>query len=281
MQTQIHKTQKTSTRIYLALAGTLCLASGIGILGLNYNPTYASASEYSLDGSSITLDGTNDGSASVTLKTSVARSYVAIQGTWSTKEVVDSGETQTSYLTLSGVKRGGSTTMTYGSNGVCAWTPEDGNGMSVAANSSVLTATYTVDKDTPEGTYKISFSEGLFTYDVNGSDVDEDDTIALDTTITVTRSSGSSDDGDNNDGNSSDGSTDSSNSDDGTTTTTGDSSSDGTSGNVSVPNTGKMTQDGNGANVAVISILTIVATAALLTAVVKAKSHKKIGFGKE
>lgn len=149
--------------------------------------TRASQAEYTTTTASVTLDGENNGSATVALKTATARTYVAIQGTWSINEVVGSGSTQTSYLTLSAMKRGGTTAMAYGANGTGAWTPEDGVGMSVLAGGDVLSATYTIDKDTPAGTYAVSFSNGLFTYDVNDSDVDEEDTIASSTTITVTR----------------------------------------------------------------------------------------------
>ncbi len=185
MQTQSHtikkRLKKMPIKICLITVGTFCI---IGNTWAASRRVLASSSEYSLTANNITLDGTNNDSVTVTLRTSVARSYVVVQGTWSTKETA-----QTSYFALSSMKRGGTTAIDYGSNGICAWTPLDGNGMAVAADGEVLSATYTVDKDTPAGTYDITFSNGLFTYDVNGSDVDENDNIASTVTITVTRNS--------------------------------------------------------------------------------------------
>ena len=177
MQLQTKKiTKKIPCKTCLALSGALFLA---GSIGTTYHLTQASAAEYSLTGSSVALDGTNAGSATVKLKTSVAHTYVAIQGTWSQHEVVNNNATQTSYLTLSGMKRGGT---------IATWTPGVGEeGLSVAAGGEVLTATYSVNKDTPAGTYKITFANGIFDYDVNGTDVPESETIASDATITVTR----------------------------------------------------------------------------------------------
>lgn len=232
MNLQTHKTTKVIKKIptgaYWAMAGVVCLAGSIGTI---CQFTKASSSEYSLTGNSVELNGQSDGTATVALKTSVARTYVAIQGTWSLHEVVTTGATQTSYLSLSGMKRGGSITASYGTNGVTAWTPEDGIGMPVVAGGEVLTATYTVDKDTPAGTYKVSFSNGLFTYDANGVDEDEADIIANDATITVTRSEQSGDDsgsgGTDDGGDSGGGSTDGGGTDSGDDSGSGDGSTDG------------------------------------------------------
>ncbi|MBR3157181.1 hypothetical protein IKF20_01980, partial [Candidatus Saccharibacteria bacterium] len=197
MKIKSSKTQikQISSRAGIATFGTLLLA---GSIGMTYQFTSAAATDYSLTGSNVTLNGTANGTTTVTLKNAVARTYVAIQGDWSTKEEVEAGETQTSYLTLSGLKLGSSTTLTFDSStGTVAWTPLDGNGVSIPANSSVLTATYTVDKDTPAGSYKVIFTDepdGVITYDENDSDVDETDAITLDATITVTRSGSSGDD---------------------------------------------------------------------------------------
>ncbi len=177
--------RKAPTKLYMAISGILCL---VGITGIAYHFAQASSSEYSLTENNVVLDGQHDGTTTIRLKTSTTRTYSAIQGTWSLHEVVNSGATQTSYLSLSGMTRGESTTVDYGQNGTYAWASETEEGvLPVAANGSVLTATYTIDKDTPAGTYKISFSEGFLTYYVNGTDVDEDDIIAADATITVTR----------------------------------------------------------------------------------------------
>lgn len=314
MQIQTHKSQKIlnkmSTKACLAVSGVLCLA---GSIGMTYGFTRASSSEYSLTGNNVTLDGTNNGSTTVALRTSVARTYVAIQGTFSLHEVVESGTTQTSYFSLSGMTRGGSTALNYGtSNGTGIWTPDPGaSGMSVAAGGEVMAATYTVDKNTPAGTYKISFSDGIFTYDNNGTDLDEDDTIASDVTITVTRTETNNDDNNDNnntepgtgtntdtndddnntgtntgttdasDSSSTDGenNTDSS-SDTSATTTESNSDSNLSSGELRVPDTGEMTQDGNGANIAAISIVSVAASVVLLAIVVQTKCHKKVDFGK-
>ena len=177
----LHRISKNKLVIMHLMAFIIfCLVSNIWTV---YHFVHASSSEYSLVSSNIALDGTSDATIVIPLKTSVARSYVAIQGTWSTNETA-----QTSYFGLSSISRGGSAPMTFGANGTCAWTPETGNGMSVASGGEVLSATYTVNKDTPAGTYAVSFSNGLFTYDINGADVDENDVISSIATITVTRS---------------------------------------------------------------------------------------------
>lgn len=170
----------------LAVVVALCL---VGSIWLTCHLTRASQADYSLTGGNVVLDGANDGSVMVALKTSKARTYVAIQGTWSIHEVVNAGAAQTQYFTLNatGGRRGGTINITYGDNGIGIWTPEDGVGMPVAANGEVLSAVYTVDKDTPAGTYKITLSGGLFTY-YEDDDVDEPDTIAAEATVTVTRS---------------------------------------------------------------------------------------------
>lgn len=272
MKLQTTKTQKILNKIpaklCLAASGVLCLAGGIG---MTYRPTHAILSEYSLAGSNVTLDGEHDGSATVALKTSVARTYTAIQGTYSLHEAVGSEEDPT-YLSLSGMTRGGSIATAYGeTNGVVAWTPDPGaDGMSVVANGEVLTATYTVDKDTPAGTYTISFSDGLFTYDVSGSDVEEEDTIALDATVTVTRdTTGGDDDTDNN--------TDGEEDEDAAGTIDEEEDEDEESG-LAVPNTGKMTGDGNGASIVAISTAAIIAVIALFALAAQIKNHKHIDF---
>ena len=282
MKSNTHKTQILK-RTCLAMSGALFLA---GSIGTTYQFTQASAAQYSTTGDSVTLDGENDGSATVVLKTSVARTYVAIQGTWSLHEEVETNATQTNYLTLTGMKRGGTTAMSFGAtNGTGAWTPEDGNGMAVAANGAVISATYTVDKDTPAGTYTISFSEGLFTYDINNEDVDEADEIASDATITVTRSDNNGgNNGDDNGGNN--GNTGGDNGETGDdnganpTTTDGDSEDDDDSG-LGVPNTGKITGENNGANATILSIASFAAAAVLLVIGLQTKGHKKVNFDKQ
>ena len=155
MKTQINKRQelveRVSVKARLAAASVLCLAGGVG---MTYSLTQASASEYSLSGASVELNGQSNGTATVALKTSTARTYVDFQGTWSTHEVVDTGETQTNYLTLSSMAMSGSSALSYNaSNGVCTFVPLDGSVASVAAGGNVMTATYTVDKD---GNYNIT-----------------------------------------------------------------------------------------------------------------------------
>lgn len=291
MQTRINKTKnifnKISSRTCLVASGVLCLA---GSVGMTYGFTHASSSEYSLTGSNVTLDGTNDGSATVALKTSVARTYVAVQGTFSLHEVVEPTATETSYLSLSGMTRGGSTALNYGAtNGTGIWTPDPGmDGMSVAAGGEVMTATYTVDKDTPAGTYKISFSDGTFTYDNNGTDLDEADIIASDTTITVTRNNDDSGNNDNDEpGTGDSGTTDTDDTDDDeedeapvATVVDSDSSDGSDDGGLKVPDTGEMTQDGNGATFAAISVAAVVAVVILSAVVMQVKNHKGIDFNK-
>lgn len=284
-----NKKRKPSAKAFLAALIAVCFAGNIGIAR---SSVHASASEYSLAGSTVTIDGTKDGSAKVALKTSKARNYVAIQAAWSLHEI-NSGSSQTSYLSLSGMTRGGSTNQQYGENGVTSWAAEDENGISVAANGGVLTATYKVDKNTPEGTYQVSLSNGLFTYHINGADVDEDDTINLNATVTVKRGEPNSDNS-NDEGN-----TDN-NGDEGTPieNNSEDNSDEGSKGDpkenpeedpeddsefnpktdLAVPDTGYMSQDDNGAKAVIISIASIAAVAALIIVAVKTKTHKKIKF---
>lgn len=281
------KKQEKSNKKYWIAAGALCLASSVGVF---YHPTHASQAEYTLAGTSVNLNGTDGGSVNVALKTSVARTYVSMQGTFSTHEVVGTGEDQTSYFVLKEMKRGGNTPITdFNANtGIGMWTPTDGNGMSVAANGEVLSGVYTIDKDTPAGTYTIRFSNGIFQYDVNGTDVDEADTIANTATITVTRNApdDGGDDGDDggDDGGDEDGNEDGDedgDEDDSPAIVPSNTTTDGSSTTgLAVPDTGQMTEENNSANVAMISIATIISTIALGLAVVKTKAHKKVSFRK-
>ena len=282
MKIKSSKTQikQISTRTGVAALGTLLL---VGSIGMTCQLTNAAATNYSLTGSSVALNGTANGTATVTLKNALAKTYVAIQGNWSTSEEVETGETQTSYLTLSGLKLGSSTTLTFDSTtGTVAWTPLDGNGVAIPANGSLITATYTVDKDTPAGSYKVIFTDepdGVITYDENGTDVDEADAITLNATITVTRS-GSSGDGDGSD-----------------STTPTEEEEEEEEGEIEeegeeekeeeededgllVPNTGRMSEENSGANAVAISIVSIIATATLITTIIRAKAHKKLSFDK-
>ena len=151
MQLQNNKTKKAikkiPTQVYLVATGAICLAGGIGA---TYHLTKASSSDYSTVGAAVILDGENDGTAVIRLNTAEARNYVAIQGTWSIHEVAEPETTQTTYLTLSGMKRGGSINLPFGANtGTTAWTPtpEDNIGMQVAAGGEVLSCVFLYDDE--------------------------------------------------------------------------------------------------------------------------------------
>ena len=270
MKIQKNNFKKMPIGACLAVSGALLVVGSVGVV---YNPTLAITSDYSLDDNSITLDGEHDGSVAVALKTSVARSFTAIEGTWSLHEVVEPGATATSYLDLSGMKRDGTTDIEYGlSNGKGAWTSLSASDyMTVAANGEILSAIYTVDKNTPAGVYKISLSDGLLSYDEAGTEIDEDE-LNLDATVTVTRSEATG------------GETTTGDEATGGETTTGDETTGDeattASGELAIPNTGTMTQNGSGANIAMISITAVASIAVSFMAILQIKSHKKVNFNK-
>ena len=316
---QIHTNKSTKilkkipTKACLLTSGALLVAGSIGATYcLTQASTPASASGYSLTNSSVVLDGVNDGSATVALTTSVARAYTAANGVLSLHEIVSAGAAQTEHLSLSSMTYGG---LEEGSinagNGAIAWSAglNDVNGASIAAGGNVFTATYTVNKNTPAGTYKISFSDGSFMYQINGSEVDDDNNgnIASEATITVTRNEtgNNTDTGDdsnnantggetnNNEGDSSEPSGNSESETEGSTNdssddnsavaaaeTSSDSDSGTKTGGLAVPDTGRVSQDNKGASAIVISVVSVVAVAVLSVAAIQLKNHKKIDFKK-
>lgn len=121
-------------------------------------PAFAlEASDFALTVSgSVTVDGTEDQTVNVAFSANSAMSVIALQGTFSTTETEGTG-----YLKLSDyvspVELKGfnyfdipSGTTVYGDSAL--------EGYAVEQNGNVMTAVYTVDKDTPTGSYTVQFS---------------------------------------------------------------------------------------------------------------------------
>ncbi len=131
----------------------------------------------------VALDGTNDGSVSVVISSSVADTIHGVQATFQ-PSVSDSSGT---HLTLTELTPGGAVTPTSNetSDGIVYWL--DGtltHGFDVSAGGAIWTGVYAVDKDTPAGDYTISIPAEIITA---GADYDAAYSGTLTATVTVTR----------------------------------------------------------------------------------------------
>lgn len=132
---------------------------------------------------SVTLDGENPGTVTVAVFATEAMSVYGIEGVWDTTEQEGSNK-----LTLSKIESDIITFdgMNYAdaSSGKVLWTDDTFSNPAVLENETkLLTATYTVPADTPEGTYTVRFLSQVFTAD----DYNPDETAKYFTaTITVT-----------------------------------------------------------------------------------------------
>lgn len=167
---------KKALSIILVLALACSLFAGAAL---------AAANDYVLSGGSVTVDGTADQTVDVVFTSVKGGTFYSFEADWSMKETESS-----SYLKLSALTSDKASAAMENSadTGRTVWTDMSfSNGLTVAANGAIWTATYTVDKNTPSGTYTVSLNVKGFT----GSDFNPDtDAQGLRTaTITVTNNS--------------------------------------------------------------------------------------------
>lgn len=145
-------------------------------------PSFASASDYSLTNKTVVLDGENDGEVEISLVTAAGGTFYALQSNWTLSEKENS-----SYFTLSNLVAGGTASPSENNpaTGNIVWADSSYTGFSVAAGGAIWKAKYTIDKDTPAGTYTVGLTIDAITGGTAGFDSDEN--IPLTAIITVER----------------------------------------------------------------------------------------------
>lgn len=145
-------------------------------------PSIAYSSDYSLTDKTITLDGENDGTVEVSLITAEGGTFYALQAGWTLSE-----KESTNYFTLSNLVSGGTTSPMENdpATGRVLWTDGSYTGFDVSEGGSIWTATYTIDKDTPAGTYTVELTVDAITGGT--AEYDSDENFSLTATITVER----------------------------------------------------------------------------------------------
>lgn len=144
-------------KIKKSLAGLLALAMMISMVTVPVSAVEIEESSFAMNTSAaVTVDGTTDQTVSVVLSANAAMSIVALEGTFSTKEAEN-----TSYISLTDYESPVTLTGTnyfYPSTGQVVYADANLDGYSVEENGAVMTAVYTVSKDTPTGTYTVKFN---------------------------------------------------------------------------------------------------------------------------
>ncbi len=162
-----------------ALSIILVLALACSLFG---GAALAAASDYVLTGGSVTVDGTEDKTVEVAFTSVKGGTYYSFSGNWSLKETQDS-----SYLTLTALSKPKGATENSTETGRTQWTDMSfSDGLTVAANGAIWTATYTVDKNTPSGTYTVSLNVDGITGGSAGFNAETDAQGLKTATITVT-----------------------------------------------------------------------------------------------
>lgn len=159
--------------VLLILAMACSLLPGIAL---------AVPSDYALTGGSVTLDGTADRLIDVKFISVSGGSFYSFSGDWSKTETEGGG-----YLTLSALtseKASVATENDVGSGRTVWLDMTYSTPITVAAGGAIWTATYTVDKNAPSGTYTVTLNvDGCTAGDYNA-----DPAGLLTAVITVTRS---------------------------------------------------------------------------------------------
>ena len=114
--------------------------------------------------------------------TAAGGTFYALQSNWTLSEKENS-----SYFTLSNLVAGGTASPSENNpaTGNVVWTDATYTGFSVAAGGAIWKAKYTIDKDTPAGTYTVGLTIDAITGGTAGFDSDEN--IPLTAIITVER----------------------------------------------------------------------------------------------
>lgn len=170
---------KNNSIVYKLILGLIIVAL---IVQNFYFPSKATQSDYSLSNATVNLNGEQDGSVKINLITTAGGTFYALDANWTLSE-----KESTKYLKLSNLEAGGNATPMENDplTGKVYWADTTFTGYSVADGGSVWTATYIVDKDTPEGTYTVGLTIDAVTGGTAGYDSDE--SFSLIATITVTR----------------------------------------------------------------------------------------------
>lgn len=135
----------------------------------------------------VELDGTNNGTVTTSLQATKPQTFYALQGHFSLKETADSNYFKLTSYTLNAMPALGPYDETSVDTGNLYW-KNINNPISAQIGTKFLTATYTVDKDTPAGTYYLTYENEVLTGDKMDSNEDEHTyTVA----ITVTRAGAS------------------------------------------------------------------------------------------
>lgn len=142
------------TRKLLALLLTLVMLGSVFAITATAAPV---RTDYTFTGGEVTVDGTEDVTVNVCLNSVSGGNYYAFETKWSLKEAGD-----TSYLKLSALTPGGTASPMENdpATGKTYWVDMSFSApIVVTAGQPVWTATYTVDKDTPTGSYTVSATE--------------------------------------------------------------------------------------------------------------------------
>ena len=108
--------------------------------------------DFVLKGGTVAVDGTEDKTVNVVFEAEKAVTVIALQGTFTDESDYLTLSDKVSPITLSG------TNYFDTASGTVVYADAALEGYAVAANGNVMTAVYTVDKNTPTGTYEVNFS---------------------------------------------------------------------------------------------------------------------------
>ncbi len=128
----------------------------------------------------VQLDGTSDGTVTVHWQGTGDQSIIGIEGTWSTTENEETGYLTLSSITSDAISFNPNEDICDAESGFVSWV--NTNPANVKDGTNLLSATYTVDANTPAGTYTVQYVSSLLA-DTTSQIFDE---VTLTATITVT-----------------------------------------------------------------------------------------------
>ena len=136
---------------------TLLLAVLVGPMLAN---VFATASDYFYDSANVSMNGVDDGTAYMYLRTTGGGTFYSMQGDFSISETND-GDNYIALQSLMAVGSNGSTSIVnFDADGFRRVLHTDSNydGNVINANNPIMIAVYSVDKNTPAGDYVVSLS---------------------------------------------------------------------------------------------------------------------------
>jgi len=178
------------TKFFKVLLVLLAISLLIIPAGADSN-TASNAKLEAVAAETVNLDaGVNDSVQVHVVAKEALTNLVGIEGSWSTAETEDTSYFKLTSISLDAVGQDlGTHNFTDIETGKLLWTDDlTFIGKGINAGGTVLTATYEVSKDTPDGEYTVTFtSTALITGSLNnGFDYDQDETV-YEATITVVR----------------------------------------------------------------------------------------------